>query len=123
MLYIAVMLFIAGLFFVFFDMGLPAGVCFIAALLIGVAWFFKGTKKAVVETSSALTQGITEEVGKSETETPGLEIAEAGFGNAASLAGQQLYAKDKHRFKGKGPGTIAVSGSQSIIDWFKKVFK
>jgi len=123
LLYIAAMLFIAGLFFVFFDQGLLAGISFIAALLVGLTWFFKGTKKAVVETSSALTQGITEEVGKSETETPGLDVAEAGFGNAAGLIGQQLYAKDKHRFKGKGPGTVAVTGSQSIIDWFKKVFK
>jgi hypothetical protein len=123
LLYIAAILFIAGIFFVLFDEALLAGVSFIVALAIGLGWFFKGTKKAVSETGSALTHGIREEVGKSEAEGPGLDVAAGGLSNAANLAGQQLFAKDTHRFKAKGPGTIAVTGSQSIMDWFKKVFK
>ena len=123
MLYIAAILFIAGLFFVLFDQPMLAALSLIAATIILVAWFLRGTKKAVKETGSALAQGVREEVGKSETNGPGLDVAAGGLGNAADLAGQQLFAQDKHRFKAKGPGTIAVTGSQSIMDWFKKVFK
>lgn len=123
MLYFAALFIIAGLFFIFVDQALLAGLSFIAALISGLAWFLRGTKRAVVETGSALTQGVKEEVSASKTEGPGLDVAGAGIGNAGSMVGQQLFAKDKHRFKPKGPGTIAGTASQSIVDWFKKVFK
>jgi len=112
----------AGLFFIFIDQGLLAGLCLISAWVLALAIFFGKAGKAGKATAEALTKGMGEEAGKAETESPDSSILEEGFKNAGDLAGQQMFAKDKYQFKNKTFSSVG-GASQRLIDFFKKAFK
>ncbi len=120
----------AGLFFIYIDQALLAGLCLLAGLFAGIAWFLSGSYRASKSVVSGMTKGIPEQVSKADTGYPDSGILEESVKNAAGLTGQQMFAGrkkqpyrgDQHQFKFKGLGSVGEA-CQRLIDSFKKVFK
>lgn len=112
----------ACLFFVLVEQPLLAGLALIAAVFCAVSWFLSkgwGTSKAV---GKGFVKGIPEQVSGAEPSGPGLSIAEEGLGNAAGVAGQQLYARDSQQLRFKGVGSVR-GACERLIELFGKAFK
>ena len=122
MLAVLLLLIAAGLFFVWIDQALAAGLFLIAALLVAAFWLLKGTGKAARETAGAMTKGMAEEAAKAETQSPESSLLKEGVENAGQLAGQQAFAPDTHQFKLKGFGAIGEA-CERLAERFKKAFK
>ena len=112
----------AALLFIFLDLLLPAGLCIIAALFIGLAKVGKKTVKAAKVTGQVFSSGVREEVSKAEGASPDTSVFAKGVENAGDLTAQQLHAKDKQRFKYKGIGAVGEACGR-LIESFKRLFK
>lgn len=119
---IALLLVAVGLAFLVIEQALLGGLCILGGLLMLAARLFLGTGKAVKAATTSVAKSVADDVSKADTSGPEMAVMEKGLENAGDLAGQQMFAKDKHQFKFKGAGGIS-GACQGIIDLFKKMFK
>ena len=111
-----------ALAFVYIDEPLAAGICVLAAFFIAFASTGKKTAKGGKATAKSLSQGVMEEVEKSDGTYPDGGVFVEGIRNAADLTGQQMFAKDGQEFRYKGHGA-SVGAAERIMAYFKKLFR
>ncbi len=116
------LLIIAGFGFIAIDQPLPAGLCFIAAVLLLIVKTVKKTVQAAGATAGVMGYGVKEEVSKAKGNYPDPNVFKEGIENAIDLTAQQVHAPDTHKFKYKGVGAFG-EGCNKLIDAFKRVFR
>jgi len=110
----------AGLFFILINQGFLAILCIIAAVIMGIANFFKGTKSAVKKVGKGGTRGMWKDFQEAETGHPDKAILDDAVSGTGQITGQEMGSPDSHKFKTTG----SIEGAAvKIIETFKKAFK